>query len=86
MVCFDLFFSLDCSIGVDSLMFKIADSCDSKTMTQLMLRCRNCGSEFLSLIQMDEESFHSAILSNESEPCPNCTQTFAHNKLDYFFK
>jgi len=41
-------------------------------MTQLMLRCRNCGSEFRSRLEMDEESFHSAILSGKSEPCPSC--------------
>jgi len=55
-------------------------------MTQLMIRCRNCGSEFRSRIQLDELSFHSAIITNKSEPCPTCKQTFVHNKLDYFFK
>lgn len=54
-------------------------------MTQLV-KCKNCGNEFQSRIQMDEQSFKDAMLENNNESCPSCKQVSAFNKEDYYFK
>jgi hypothetical protein len=51
-----------------------------------MLKCKNCGTEFRSGIQMDEKSFETATLEANFEQCPSCAQTHTYDKPDYFFK
>lgn len=53
---------------------------------QMMVKCRKCGDEHRSMIQMDEQSFKSSSLSNNSEQCSKCGQMSTYNKSDYFFR
>jgi ribosomal protein S27AE len=55
-------------------------------MTQLVVKCKNCGVEFLAATQMNEEAFAAIIIENNNESCPKCKRTFAYNKSDYDFK
>jgi hypothetical protein len=38
------------------------------------------------MIQMDEKSFKSSVLENNSEQCPKCHKMSRYNKKDYFFR
>jgi len=51
----------------------------------MMLRCKNCGTEFPSGIQMDKRSFESATLAANAEKCPACEQVRGYDKEEYFF-
>ena len=55
-------------------------------MTQLLVKCKNCGVEFLAATQMNEEAFEAISIGNTNESCPNCKRTFAYIKTDYYFK
>ncbi len=52
----------------------------------LMVRCKNCGFEHPSGVQKHEVSFKTAIISNNSETCPQCGRVSTYGKQDYFFK
>ena len=54
-------------------------------MATLYLNCKTCGMEFASGIAMDEKSFASTQLSNNSHTCP-MGHTNSYNKKDYHFK
>jgi hypothetical protein len=54
-------------------------------MTQLLVKCKNCGIEFPEATQMNE-AFEAVSIGNNNESCPTCKSTFAHNKSDYYFK
>jgi hypothetical protein len=56
-----------------------------KEPTLMMLRCKNCGTEFPSGIQMDKRSFESATLAANAEKCPACEQVRGYDKEEYFF-
>jgi hypothetical protein len=55
-------------------------------MTQLLVKCKNCGFEFPAATQMNEEAFEGISIGNNNESCPTCKRTFAYNKSDYYFK
>ncbi len=55
-------------------------------MSKMMVKCKKCGNEHPSMIQMDETSYKTSTLSNNSEQCPKCGQMSTYNKEDYFFK
>ena len=55
-------------------------------MTQLLVKCKNCGIEFPAATQMNEEAFEGISIGNNNESCPTCKRTFAYNKSDYYFK
>jgi hypothetical protein len=55
-------------------------------MTQLMVKCKNCGVEFLAATQMNEEAFEAISFENNNESCSRCKITSAFNKSDYYFK
>jgi hypothetical protein len=55
-------------------------------MTQLLVKCKNCGVEFLAATQMNEETFEAISIGNTNESCPKCKRTFAYIKTDYYFK
>ncbi|MFQ6135345.1 MAG: hypothetical protein ACE5KU_05990 [Nitrososphaerales archaeon] len=54
----------------------------------LYVKCRECGSEFRSDIQMNPETFQrpDTVLDNKSEDCPFCGKTNTYSKSDYIFK
>jgi hypothetical protein len=54
----------------------------------LMIKCKNpsCGFERPATIQIDEISFQTKSLSNNSENCPKCGQISTYDKPDYFFR
>ena len=52
----------------------------------MMIKCKSCGNEQPSAIQMNEQSFESATLTNNSEQCTSCGQMSTYNKYDYFFR
>ena len=52
----------------------------------MMVKCKNCGDEHKSMIQMSEESFKTNTLSDNTESCPSCGKMSTYNKEDYFFK
>ena len=52
-------------------------------MTQLLVKCKNCGIEFPAATQMNEEAIS---IGDNNESCPTCKNTFAYNKSDYHFK
>jgi hypothetical protein len=55
-------------------------------MTQLLIKCKNCGVELLAATQMNEEAFEAISIENNDESCPKGKRTFAYNKSDYCFK
>ena len=55
-------------------------------MTQLMIKCKNCGFEFPAATQMNEEALTAINIENNNESCPKCKRTSAYNKSDYYFK
>jgi hypothetical protein len=55
-------------------------------MTQLLVKCKNCGVELPAATQMNEEAFEAISIGNTNESCPNCKRTFAYIKTDYYFK
>jgi translation initiation factor 2 beta subunit (eIF-2beta)/eIF-5 len=57
-----------------------------KAKKQMMVKCRQCGDEHPSMIQIDQESFKTSALSNNSEQCSKCGKITTYNKSDYFFR
>jgi hypothetical protein len=55
-------------------------------MTQLLVKCKNCGVELRAATQMNEEAFEAISFENNNESCPKCKITLAYNKSDYYFK
>jgi hypothetical protein len=55
-------------------------------MTQLMVKCKNCGVELRAATQMNEEAFEAISIGNTNESCPNCKRTLEYNKSYYYFK
>lgn len=51
-----------------------------------MVRCKKCGFKFPSFTQMNEVTFKTAVLTNSAEECPDCSETLAYSKRDYFFE
>ena len=53
----------------------------------LMVKCKGCGNNFPSKIQMADTSYwHKPILINEiNQNCPGCGKNFSYNKEDHFF-
>jgi hypothetical protein len=49
-------------------------------MTQLVVKCKNCGVEFLAATQMNEEAFEAISFENNNE------RISAYNKSDYYFR
>ena len=52
----------------------------------MMVKCKKCGAEHPSGIQMNEESYKTATLTNNAESCPTCGEMSTYNKEDYFFR
>ena len=56
------------------------------TASTLMVKCRDCGNEHPSIIQMDTSAFKTTKFQNKSEHCPKCGNVSTYNnKSDYFF-
>ncbi len=55
-------------------------------MTQLIVKCKNCGFEFPAATQMNEVAFEVISIGNNDERCPKCKRTSVYNKSDYYFK
>lgn len=55
---------------------------------RLYVKCKNdkCKREFLSPIQMNEESFKKSTLKQNTYQCYICKQTNLYDKKDHFFK
>jgi len=53
----------------------------------LMVKCKGCGNNFPSKIQMvDTSDWHKPILINEiNQDRPGCGKNFSYNKEDHFF-
>jgi hypothetical protein len=51
----------------------------------MMIKCRGCGHEHPSVIQMDTSDFGTARIDEKSEQCPKCGSVSKYNKSDYFF-
>jgi hypothetical protein len=51
---------------------------------QLMVKCKVCGKEFLSPIQLDRSSFESSTLGNNTYQCPDGHRA-SYDKGDHFF-
>ena len=70
-------------------MIRLSTICVSSVFIMaLMIKCKNssCGFERPAAIQIDEISFQTKSLSNNSEECPKCGQVSIYDKPDYFFK
>lgn len=50
----------------------------------LYVKCKTCETQFPSPIQIDEQSFQTATLINNSYQCPNSHQN-PYDKSDHFF-
>ena len=55
-------------------------------MTQLVVKCKNCGFEFPAATQMNEEALMAINIENNNESCPKCKRISAYTKSDYYFK
>lgn len=51
----------------------------------MMIKCRDCGHEHPSIIQMDIVDFRIARINEKSEQCPKCGGVSTYKKSDYFF-
>jgi ribosomal protein S27E len=51
----------------------------------MMIKCRGCGHEHPSIIQMDIADFRTARINEKSEQCPKCGSVLTYKKSDYFF-
>jgi hypothetical protein len=51
-----------------------------------MVKCKNCGAEFQSRVQMSEQSFKTALLERQTESCPQCKKETTFTKDDYYFR
>ena len=51
----------------------------------MVIKCRGCGHEHPSIIQMDTADFRIARINEKSEQCPRCGSVSADKKSDYFF-
>ena len=51
-----------------------------------MVKCKNCGFKFPSFTQINEVAFKTAVLTNNLEECPGCSEILAYGKRDYFFE
>jgi ribosomal protein S27E len=51
----------------------------------MMIKCRGCGHEHPSTIQMDTSDFKAAKIPERSEECPKCGNVSTYKKPDYFF-
>jgi Zn finger protein HypA/HybF involved in hydrogenase expression len=53
--------------------------------TTMMIKCRDCGHEHPSAIQMTTSDFRTAKIHEKREQCPKCGSVSTYNKSDYFF-
>ena len=51
----------------------------------MMIKCKDCGHEHPSIIQMDVSDFKTANIYEKSEQCPKCDRVSTYKKSDYFF-
>ena len=51
----------------------------------MMIKCRDCGHEHPSMVQMDIVDFRIARINEKSEQCPKCGSVSTYKKSDYFF-
>jgi ribosomal protein S27E len=51
----------------------------------MMIKCRGCGHEHPSIIQMDTSDFKAAKIHEQSEQCPKCGNVSTYKKSNYFF-
>jgi predicted RNA-binding Zn-ribbon protein involved in translation (DUF1610 family) len=51
----------------------------------MMIKCRDCGHEHPSIVQMDIVDFRIARINEKSEQCPKCGSVSTYKKSDYFF-
>jgi uncharacterized Zn finger protein len=58
---------------------------DELSTTTMMIKCRDCGHEHPSAIQMYTSDFRSAKIYEKREQCPKCDSVSTYNKSDYFF-
>jgi hypothetical protein len=54
-------------------------------MPMLFLTCKTCGAKFASSIYVDEKSFETLCLKNNSHQCPK-GHVHVYEKVNYFFK
>jgi len=52
----------------------------------MMVKCKQCGFQHPSSLQMDEDSFETSAISNNLENCIKCGYSSEYNKDDYFFQ
>jgi DNA-directed RNA polymerase subunit RPC12/RpoP len=58
---------------------------DLSTTATMMAKCRDCGHEHPSIIQMNISDFKTAIIQEKREQCPKCGSISTYKKSDYFF-
>jgi hypothetical protein len=51
----------------------------------MMIKCRDCGHEHQSAIQMGISDFRTAKIREKREQCPKCGSVSTYHKSDYFF-
>jgi hypothetical protein len=54
-------------------------------MLTLYLKCKTCGIEFVSSLNIDKKSFETVILKNNYHICPRKHKN-QYNKENYYFK
>lgn len=52
----------------------------------IMITCPNCGKKYPSPIQMDQQSFQSAIIENNDMECPYCKRNESISKKDMSYE
>jgi hypothetical protein len=53
----------------------------------LVVKCRECGSVFPSMIQIDQLEYgKTTILEDRTETCPKCAKISAYSTKDYWFQ
>ncbi|MFQ5523353.1 MAG: hypothetical protein ACE5F5_07210 [Acidimicrobiia bacterium] len=55
------------------------------TNIKLQVAGKHCGSQIVSPIQLDPESFKTATLIDNSYQCPDCGQSARYSTADHFF-
>ncbi len=51
----------------------------------MMIKCRDCGHEYPSVMQMDTSAFKTVKIHENSEECPKRGSVSTYEKSDNFF-
>lgn len=52
---------------------------------KLMVRCKSCGNDFESPVQVKKDFFDTTEFNSNHYECPHCSAGFDYTREDHFF-